>query len=340
MKKSILAIAASVFITTALLTNCGGSSTTETSETETATDSTGLPGDNFSLAGALELFKNATSLESFEKMINDESNKVNNLDMNGDSTIDYIRVIDNTDGNAHAIVLQATLAEDEAQDVAVIEIEKTTGDSAFLQIVGDKDLYNDNGIVEPLAQNNFTHRNTASFGPMASVEVTVGIGVNVMFWSCVAYIYEPTYVIWVSPWYWGYYPPYWHPWKPYPWHIHHNHSMHYMKGYNKVYKHKMKGAHGVYGPHKKSSMMTHGKYKGPNGNNKMKNEKQNGKNDNKTFNKQNNDKKGNNTFNKQNQKNPLNTKQNKQNTKQNQKTNQKNSPSKKQNDGGSKKKGK
>jgi len=89
MKKSILAITASVFVTATLFTSCGGSSSSETSETETATDSTGLPGDNFSLAGALELFKNATSLESFEKMINEESNKVNNLDLNGDGEIDY-----------------------------------------------------------------------------------------------------------------------------------------------------------------------------------------------------------------------------------------------------------
>ena len=37
-------------------------------------DSTGLPGDHFSLDGALELFKNAESPEAFEKALNTENN--------------------------------------------------------------------------------------------------------------------------------------------------------------------------------------------------------------------------------------------------------------------------
>ena len=39
-------------------------------------DSTGLPGDHFSLQGALEMFKKANSIEEFEKLINTESNNV------------------------------------------------------------------------------------------------------------------------------------------------------------------------------------------------------------------------------------------------------------------------
>jgi hypothetical protein len=35
-------------------------------------DSTGLPGDNFSLEGALELFKKSASPEEFEKLLNTE----------------------------------------------------------------------------------------------------------------------------------------------------------------------------------------------------------------------------------------------------------------------------
>lgn len=87
-------------------------------------DSTGLPGDNFNLQGTLDLFSKANDLESFEKSINDEKNNVNNLDLNGDGQIDYIKVIDRTDGNAHAIVLQAVLGNNDNQDIAVIEIEK------------------------------------------------------------------------------------------------------------------------------------------------------------------------------------------------------------------------
>ena len=69
-------------------------------------DSLGLPGDHFSLQGALELFKSSKDLEEFEEKLNKEDNYVNNLDLNEDGEIDYIRVEDNMDGDVHAIVLQ------------------------------------------------------------------------------------------------------------------------------------------------------------------------------------------------------------------------------------------
>ena len=97
------------------------------------TDSTGLPGDNFSLEGVLELFKQAVSPEDFEKMLNSESHYVNNLDLNEDGEIDYIRVVDHMEGDVHAIVLQAPISADESQDIAVIEIEKRGPEEAILQ---------------------------------------------------------------------------------------------------------------------------------------------------------------------------------------------------------------
>ena len=57
-------------------------------QSQSGVDSTGLPGDNFSLQGALQMFQNASSPEEFEKMINTEGNHVNNLDLNGDGEID------------------------------------------------------------------------------------------------------------------------------------------------------------------------------------------------------------------------------------------------------------
>ncbi|WP_315820839.1 hypothetical protein [Paraflavitalea speifideaquila] len=32
------------------------------------------------------------------------------------------------------------------------------------------------------------------------------------------FMYQPVYIGWRSPWYWGYYPPYWRPWRPFYWH--------------------------------------------------------------------------------------------------------------------------
>jgi hypothetical protein len=50
-------------------------------QNEPGIDSTGLPGDNFSLQGALQLFQQSGSPEEFEKLLNTESNNVNNLDL-------------------------------------------------------------------------------------------------------------------------------------------------------------------------------------------------------------------------------------------------------------------
>ncbi|MBL0110193.1 MAG: hypothetical protein IPP42_04700 [Saprospiraceae bacterium] len=57
-------------------------------------------------------------------MLNQDDNHVNNLDLNDDGEVDYIRVIDNMDGDAHALVLQVVVSATENQDIAVIEIEK------------------------------------------------------------------------------------------------------------------------------------------------------------------------------------------------------------------------
>src|SRR5258706_12360899 len=112
-------------------------------------DSTGLPGDNFSLEGALEMFKKASSPEEFEKLINTENNGVNNLDLNNDGNIDYVKVIDKKDGDVHAFILKDALSEPESQDIAVIELERKEKDNAVLQIAGDEDIYGEETIVEP-----------------------------------------------------------------------------------------------------------------------------------------------------------------------------------------------
>ena len=84
-------------------------------------DSLGMLGDQLDLYGVLDLFKNTDNLEEFEKKLNSEDNEVNNLDLNNDDKIDYIRVVDYKEGNGHAIVLQVPINETESQDVAVIE---------------------------------------------------------------------------------------------------------------------------------------------------------------------------------------------------------------------------
>ena len=108
-----------------------------------------VPGDHFSLEGALELFKQSSSPEEFERSLNTADSKVNNLDLNGDGYIDYIRVHDRYERNVHAFIIQAVISEREVQDVAVITLEKLGNGKAVLQIIGDEDVYGVETIIEP-----------------------------------------------------------------------------------------------------------------------------------------------------------------------------------------------
>ena len=173
-------------------------------------DSTGMPGDNFDLQGALNLFKQSKNLEDFERKLNTESNKVNNLDLDGNNQIDYIRVIDKKDGDNHAILLQIPVSKQENQDVAAIVIEKRNASEAQLQIIGNEVLYGEEKIMEP-----FNEREVKSTGPAADYAAPPAvIFVNVWGWPCVQYIYDPFYDPWFSPYYWDYYPSWWYPWRP------------------------------------------------------------------------------------------------------------------------------
>lgn len=211
-------------------------------------DSTGLPGDHFSLEGALDLFKKAASPEDFEKRLNTESNYVNNLDLNEDGEIDYIRVIDHRDGDLHAIVLQVPVSAEESQDVAVIEIEKQGPEEAILQIVGDEDLYGESRIVEPFEEEV----QRGGRGPSADMKI-YRLVVNVWAWPTVRFVYRPSYVVWVSPFRWGYYPNWWRPWRPRPWRAFSVRHVHYRTSYHVVRTHRVVRAHKIYTPRRKSS---------------------------------------------------------------------------------------
>lgn len=218
---------------------------------------TGLPGDHLDLQGVLEMFRDAHDLESFERALNDPDHNVNNLDLNEDGDVDYLRVVDHAEGDAHAVALQALSGEEEVQDVAVIEVEKTGPASALLQIVGDEDLYGKDVIVEP-----FEEREGAEKSGPAPVDDFVRVTVNVWAWPCVHWFYGPHFVLWVSPWGWHHRPPWWKPWHPHPWHVYHGFVVHYHAGYWYAPRYRLAHAHAVYAPRRVRSAAVHERYHG------------------------------------------------------------------------------
>lgn len=207
-----------------------------------------VPGDNFSLEGALELFKKSSSPEEFEKMLNTPDTKVNNLDLNGDGYIDYIRVNDIHEGNIHTFVIQAVVAEDEFQDIAVIALEKKANGKAILQIIGNEDIYGVTTIIEP------TREVRTYAGAYAS-----NVVVNVWAWPVVQYVYGPRYSIWISPWRWYYRPVWWSPWRPVAYYDYYPIWRPYYSYYAVCHTPRVY-VHNIYYPHRRTSTIVYQRY--------------------------------------------------------------------------------
>lgn len=222
-------------------------------------DSTGLPGDNFDLQGALAMFQKASSPEDFEKLLNTEDNNVNNLDINEDGEIDYVKVVSKMDNDVHVFILQVAVSASENQDIAVIELEKTGSETAIAQIIGDEDIYGEETIVEPdggeeNALNNWNNNSNLS-GPNTGYNFSENsITINVWYWPSVRFVFGVGYRPWVSPWRWNHYPIWWKPWKPYHWNVWHPLRVVHHKKFVVVRTHRVGRAHKVYTPFRTSSV--------------------------------------------------------------------------------------
>lgn len=231
-------------------------------------DSLGLPGDNLNLYAVLDALRESETLDAFEKKLNEENSKINNLDLNNDDKTDYIKVLDSKEGNSHLITLQVDVSAKEKQDIAVITVDKDDKGNTKVQVVGDPELYGKDYIIEPNDGNagkkqvssatpnksNKTSDTTVSAdGKTVIINNTVNNYYNntpdnntnddykpvppVNQWVIVHHIYSPTYVVYSSPWYWGYYPGWWSPWRPLFWHhyywgFHHHHFHHHHYYFN------------------------------------------------------------------------------------------------------------
>lgn len=253
-------------------------------------DSLGLPGDNLNLAGVLDLFQKCATLEDFEKKLNSEESKLNNLDLNEDDKTDYIRVVDHAKGSAHAIALQIAINEKETQDVAVIEVDKDDKGEIIVQIIGDKELYGKDYILEPkksteksekvvtgipnpgykgniksdtvisedgktiTINNTIINNNDNDNQTIPSEEIVEPI-VVVALWPIMGFIFAPVYVPYVSPYYFGFYPPYWHPWPPVYFHMYHGYHHHAHGYYHRTVVYRAPHAHSYYGPRRTTSVV-------------------------------------------------------------------------------------
>lgn len=202
-----------------------------------------LPGDNLNLYAVMKLFQESKTLEEFERSLNAEDSKINNLDLNNDDQIDYIKVIDYVNGDDHTIVLRDPVNDKESQDVAVFTVQKDANNNVQIQLIGDEALYGKNYIIEPNyddAASNETPNpgytgNTRTVNGERVVETRTTY-VEVGTWPLISFLFMPSYVAWHSPWYYGYYPSYWRPWRPYYWDYYYGYQSHWNHYYYSHYR--------------------------------------------------------------------------------------------------------
>ncbi len=167
----------------------------------------GLPGDNLDLYAVLTLFQKSKTIEAFEKSLNDEKTGINNLDLDLDKKVDFIKVITKKDGDAFSFILQVDVTKTETQDVAVILVNKDKSDKVSIQMVGDEELYGKDYVIEPKGNSPVT-ANPGYVGENPVKEsIPATTTVVVQSAPVVQYVYSPAYVPYVPPYYYGFYPP-------------------------------------------------------------------------------------------------------------------------------------
>jgi uncharacterized membrane protein YgcG len=201
MKKSILAIIVVCMCSTNLSLYA---------QTEKDTTLLGLPGDNLDLYAVLDLFLKSKTIEDFEKSLNEQKSGINNLDLDLDKKVDFIKVVTTKKDDSYTFVLQVAVSKTETQDVAVILVDRDKNKKVTVQMVGDKELYGKDYIIEPKKTSTpAVTANPAYTGtepPVKTVPAQTAIVVETV--PIVQYVYSPAYVPYVPPYYYGYYPPY------------------------------------------------------------------------------------------------------------------------------------
>src|SRR6187549_493143 len=174
---------------------------------EDSTALLGLPGDNLDLYAVLTLFQKSKTIEAFEKTLNDEQTKINNLDLDLNKKVDFIKVTTTKKDSSFTFIIQVDVTKTETQDVAVILVNKEKG-NVTIQAVGDPELYGKDYVIEPKGQSSITANPAYTGENPVVVNVPATTTVVVQSAPIVQYVYSPAFAPYYPPYYYGYYPPY------------------------------------------------------------------------------------------------------------------------------------
>lgn len=138
-------------------------------------------GESLNLQALGELVKNSSNAETIENTLN-RTGSINNLDLDGDGNVDYIKVTEYGSGNTKGFSFTVDLPNSETQEIATVEVNKGAS-NAQMNIQGNQQIYG--------ASNHY----------QSSFDLSDLIIMNYLFTS-----HRPYF----SPYRYGYYPSYYH----------------------------------------------------------------------------------------------------------------------------------
>ena len=100
--------------------------------------------DGLDLQAVGELLKKAKDGEQFEQLLNDADEGLNNLDLDEDGNVEFIKVTEYGEGDSTGFSLTVDMGDGEEQEIATIDLVKTTGGDVDVELQGNPQVYGPN----------------------------------------------------------------------------------------------------------------------------------------------------------------------------------------------------
>ncbi len=100
--------------------------------------------EGLDLSAVGSLLKEAKDAEALEKLLNSKEKGINNLDLDEDGSVDYIKVSEFGTDTERGYSLTVELAKDDIQEVATIEVKKSAESGADVAVKGNEHVYGRN----------------------------------------------------------------------------------------------------------------------------------------------------------------------------------------------------
>jgi hypothetical protein len=143
-----------------------------------------------------EMLKKTKDAKTLEEELNKEGS-INNVDLDGDGKIDYLKVTEYGSGNERGLSITDEVKKGEVQEIATVQIAKDANNDkqANVDIQGNQDIY----------------------GPSANYHSSF----TFTDFLLMSYLFSP-HPYYYSPWGWGYYPGWYRPMIVMPYGAYHN----------------------------------------------------------------------------------------------------------------------